>query len=215
MRLLDLFSGTHSINRVAQNRGWETLSLDLKNADINCDIMEWDYKVYPVKYFDYIHASPPCEYFSKARKSNFGRVIKAHPNVIFTRELFLQDQITLGVPLLKKTREILDYFQPDYFTIENPLTGDMKNYITDLPYTDLTYCNYNVPYKKLTRIWNNFDFQGKLCKSNSCGQVHKTLYKRECYIGNIPRRQQSHSIPEKLVCNILDTIEHRIGLQTI
>lgn len=27
----------------------KVVSLDLKNADINCDIMTWDYKVYPPK----------------------------------------------------------------------------------------------------------------------------------------------------------------------
>ena len=59
MKLLELFSGTGSVGTVASALGWTVVSLDLKGADINCDILQWKYKKYPVKYFDMIHASPP------------------------------------------------------------------------------------------------------------------------------------------------------------
>ena len=52
MKLLELFSGTGSVGRVAKEKGFEVISLDLKNADINCDILQWDYKIYPSGYFD-------------------------------------------------------------------------------------------------------------------------------------------------------------------
>ena len=39
MKLLELFSGTKSVGQVAEQLGYEVTSLDLKNADINCDIM--------------------------------------------------------------------------------------------------------------------------------------------------------------------------------
>ena len=38
MKLLELFSGTCSVGTVAKDRGWTVVSLDLKGADINCDI---------------------------------------------------------------------------------------------------------------------------------------------------------------------------------
>ena len=38
MRLLELFSGTKSIGKVAEQLGYEVTSLDLKNADINTDL---------------------------------------------------------------------------------------------------------------------------------------------------------------------------------
>ena len=44
MKLLELFSGTKSVGKVAQQFGFDVVSLDLKNADINCNILEWDYK---------------------------------------------------------------------------------------------------------------------------------------------------------------------------
>ena len=44
MILLELFSGTGSVGTIAKSLGYNVISLDLKNADINCDILEWDYK---------------------------------------------------------------------------------------------------------------------------------------------------------------------------
>ena len=43
------------------------------DATICCDVLEWDYKVYPVGSFDVVWASPPCETFSSVRRSNIGR----------------------------------------------------------------------------------------------------------------------------------------------
>ena len=67
MKLLELFSGTKSVGNVAERLGYEAISLDLKNADINCNIIDWDYTTYPVGYFDLIWASPPCTEYSKAK----------------------------------------------------------------------------------------------------------------------------------------------------
>lgn len=40
MKLLELFSGTGSVGKVAVDMGYEVVSLDLKNADINTDILK-------------------------------------------------------------------------------------------------------------------------------------------------------------------------------
>ena len=74
MRVLDLFSGTHSVGTVASALGYEVVSLDLSDATICCNILEWEYKTaFSVGYFDMIWASPPCDTFSKMRHSNVGR----------------------------------------------------------------------------------------------------------------------------------------------
>mgnify|MGYP000213327476 CR=1 FL=1 len=67
MKLLELFSGTGSVGNVARSLGFDVISLDLKNADINTDILDWDYTIYPVGYFDVVWASPPCTEYSKAK----------------------------------------------------------------------------------------------------------------------------------------------------
>ena len=53
--LLDMFSGTHSVGKVAHNLGYDVVSLDLADATICCDVLEWDYTQYPVGYFDVVN----------------------------------------------------------------------------------------------------------------------------------------------------------------
>jgi hypothetical protein len=209
MKCLELFSGTHSVGKVLENQGHSVVSLDIKDATINTNILDWDYTIFPKDHFDYIHASPPCDTFSICRKSWIGRELKAHKGQVFTKELLIKDQEEIGVPILNKTLEIIKYFNPKYFTIENPQTGDMKNYITDIPYTDVDYCMYGLPYKKRTRIWNNFDFKGKLCNkecgyisngrhASNCGQFNKKYTSKINNFTNTSLRER-YRIPEDLI----------------
>lgn len=179
LNCLELFSGTGSIGKVLKELGHTVISLDLKGADINCNILDWDYTKYPPDTFDYIHASPPCDTFSICRKSWIGRKIKAHGDKVLTMEDIIKDQEEIGLPILNKTLEIIKYFNPKYFTIENPQTGDMKKYIKDIPYTDVDYCMYGLPYKKRTRIWNNFDFVGEKC-NKECGSFINGRHVSNC-----------------------------------
>ena len=39
MKLLELFSGTKSVGKVAERLGYDVTSLDLKDVDINIDIL--------------------------------------------------------------------------------------------------------------------------------------------------------------------------------
>ena len=51
MKLLELFSGTKSVAKVALELGLEVVSLDRDlEADIRIDIMDWDYKQYEPHY---------------------------------------------------------------------------------------------------------------------------------------------------------------------
>ena len=91
-RMLELFSGTHSIGKVAQARGMEVVSLDRDmkgehKPSIQEDIMTWNYKKYSQGYFDIITASPVCLWWSSARNLSFGKEIKSHPGEKFTKEL--------------------------------------------------------------------------------------------------------------------------------
>ena len=47
MKLLELFSGTQSVGKVARELGYEVVCLDRDlEADIQCDIMDWEFKVF-------------------------------------------------------------------------------------------------------------------------------------------------------------------------
>ena len=73
-------------------------------SDTWCLYCRWPVTVYPVGYFDVVWASPPCETFSSVRRSNIGRNG-------YTRESIERDMLERGVPILRKTEEIISYFQ--------------------------------------------------------------------------------------------------------
>ena len=58
-----------------------------------------------------------------------------------------------------RTIEIIEYFKPMAWFIENPQTGLLKKqeFMNGLPYKDIDYCKYGMPYRKRTRLWNNLD----------------------------------------------------------
>ena len=177
MKVLELFSGTGSVSKICKEKGWEVVSLDLKGADINTNILDWDYTQYQEGHFDIIWASPPCRTFSSMRQTHIGRKLKCHGGEICSMELILKDIDEIGLPILRQTEKIIDYLKPKYYFIENPQTGLMKKYI-DRPFYDVDYCKYSDwGYKKPTRVWTNLkDFVPKKCKKD-CGMIENGKHK--------------------------------------
>jgi hypothetical protein len=182
MKLLELFSGTHSIGKIAKEKGYEVYSLD-RDLGAECplksgyksdnhfkeDIMTFDYKQFPKGYFKVITASPVCLWWSVLRNTWIGRKLKSHGDTIITKEILEEDIKKYGEPMVDKIFEIIDYLEPQYWWIENPQTGRMKEYINDLvPYHDVDYCKYSDwGYKKTTRFWTNIEnFKPKICKKD-------------------------------------------------
>ena len=125
-RILELFSGTGSIGKVAVNYGFDVVSLDKDmDATIKMDITNWNYKEYPPKYFDVIWSSPPCTEDSIAKTTGIRK-------------------IELANNIVKRVLEIISYYDPIYYFIENPQTGLLKKqiFMLDIPYNDLDYCKY-------------------------------------------------------------------------
>ncbi len=183
VKVLELFSGTHSVGKVCKEKGWDVVSVDIDGkADINISILDWDYKKdYKKGDFDIIWASPPCSTFSNCRRCWIGRKIKAFGDNVVTAEMLDKDMEENGVPLVNKTREIIEYFEPNYWFIENPQTGQMKNYLSDLPYYDVDYCKYSDwGYRKRTRIWTNNDrFVPKICRKDCENMFDPNKHKTE------------------------------------
>ena len=63
----------------------------------------------------------------------------------------------MRIVLLKKTLEIIDYFKPEIWVIENPQTGKLKTrpFMNGLSYNDTDYCKYGYAIRERTRFWNN------------------------------------------------------------
>ena len=200
MRLLELFSGTGSVRKAVSHMFSEVVSIDILpkfEATETIDILEWNYKKYPVGYFDDVWASPPCVEYSKLKY-----ISKAPRN------------LTLADSIVKRTLEILEYFNPERWFIENPQTGLLKDreFMWGLPYVDVDYCMYSDwGYKKKTRIWTNVDYQGKVCDKKCGNIINKVHCKSEnssltAYCGDKSAsvyrsnsKDDLYRIPEKLI----------------
>ena len=197
--MLELFSGAGSVGEVAKKFGFEVISLDKDmEADIQIDITDWDYTDFPRDFFDVIWASPPCTEYSRA-KTTAPRDIEGANAIV------------------QRTLDILEHFEPKYWMIENPQTGLLKDQscMYGLPFKDLDYCKYGMPYRKRTRIWNNvFGWEPKpLCKRD-CDSMNetRTRHKEEAQrFGSTPERRltqrrfqqgQLYRLPQELIKEI-------------
>ena len=143
MRILTLFSGTHSIGKTlaAHFPSWEETTLDLYcPSTFQCDILTWNYKQFAPGHFDVIWASPDCVQYSKARYS-----AKTPRNIPHANSMVL------------RTLEIIDYLQPQVWFLENPSTGLLlkQPFMQDLQYSRCDYCMYGNCFKKATAVYSN------------------------------------------------------------
>ena len=162
MKLLELFAGTGSVGNVATTLGFEVVSLDRDmDASIRMDIMDWDYlsSSYAPGHFDLIWASPPCTEYSIAKTIGIRDIEGANK-------------------IVRRTLDIIDYFRPRWWIVENPQTGLLKHQamMADLRFVDVDYCKYGMQYRKRTRLWNNVvDWTPRpLCKRD-CSSMNSTL----------------------------------------
>jgi len=171
MKVLELFSGTRSFGKVCSQLGYDVISLDkYMESTHKIDILDFDYKQYPKDYFGIIWSSPDCVNYSSLQSGWYGRKKK---DGIFTKEKHELNMLESD-KLVKKTIEIIDYFNPNLWFIENPQTGLLKtrDFMKNLNYYDVDYCMYSdFGYRKRTRIWTNKKtFDAKLCNGN-CGNI--------------------------------------------
>lgn len=148
MNVLELFAGSRSIGKVAEEFGMNVFSCDLIDfggIDYVGDIREFDYSKVPFVP-DIIWASPPCTGFSVAaigRNWNHDKTPKT-------------DTARLGIQLVEKTIEVIKYYNPEHFFIENP-----RGMLRKMPIMEqfkrhtVTYCQYGDKRMKPTDIWTN------------------------------------------------------------
>jgi len=212
MNVLELFSGTGSVGKVCENIGLNVVSVDLIHKSTHTtDIMNFNYKQYPRDFFSMIWASPPCQYYSHLQYSRLNKVDKK--GVKFTYEVW-ENHMKNSDKLVLKTLEIINYFNPELWFMENPQTGRLKerDIMKDIPYYDVDYCKYSDwGYRKRTRIWTNKkDWKNLLCKCD-CGY---TIGKK--HINNLGNGEQSkitngkkytlmerYRIPSKLIYSLI------------
>lgn len=198
MKLLELFAGTGSVGKVARDMCFEVVSLDRDMAaDIKLDIMDWDFQdYYPRRHFDVIWASPPCTEYSKAK-------------TVGTRDIEGANKV------VERTLDILEYFEPKFWIVENPQTGLLKDQscMYGMPFVDVDYCRYGAPYRKRTRLWNNVvKFVPHPLCTKDCGSMNDertkhvaTAQRGSCktHPDNSFRQDQLYQVPKELIYDIL------------
>ena len=155
MKVLELFAGSRSFSRVAEEFGHRTYCTDFKPFDkINqvCDIFDFDISKIPFTP-DIIWASPPCYTFSVA---SIGHHWKGGNRAYIPKT----EKAKVGIKMVQKTLDIINELNPKYYYIENP-----RGLLRKLPVIKsvalrrtVCYCKYGENRMKPTDIWTN-DFK--------------------------------------------------------
>lgn len=147
IKVLELFAGSRSIGKAAEELGYEVFSSDIfPFADIDYveDILNFDTSKIPFKP-DILWASPPCTTYSVAAISKHRP--KDGPLSEFAK---ISDQI------VHKVFEIIRELDPKFWYIENPRGMLRKQpFMVNIPRTTVWYCQYGDQKAKPTDIWSN------------------------------------------------------------
>jgi len=202
MKVLELFAGSRSVGKVADQLGWEVFSSDFEafeEIDYQIDILKFDVSKVPFKP-DIIWASPPCTGFSVA-------AIGRNWEKTETDAIPKTDTARLGIELVKKTIEIIDHFQPQYFFIENP-RGMLRTLqiMQRFKRQGVTYCQYGDDRMKPTDIWTNSDkwIPRPMCKNGDSCHISAPRGSSTGTQG-LANAYERSKIPEQLCLEILQS----------
>jgi site-specific DNA-cytosine methylase len=208
MRTLELFSGTQSFSKyIKQRYSADTVTVDIIsrfNPTHHIDILEWDYRIYPPHYFDIIWASPPCTQYSVAKTQGI-------------RDLEGADT------LVRKAFEIIDYFEPKQWILENVGTGLLVTRMKDIRACNMyiaDYCAYGKSVRKRTAFWSNVKLELLTCPGkNTCPSIVNGRHISsvgngliEKPIKGISRFEHRNSIPRELIEHIVRELKEKSGV---
>lgn len=102
--ILSLFDYSGNWSKPYREAGYNVIQVDIKNG---IDILTLNYKDIPEVYG--ILAAPPCTDFALSGARHF-------------KQKDLDGRTEQSIKLVKKTMEIINYFNPVFWVIENPMT---------------------------------------------------------------------------------------------
>ena len=200
MKILELFCGTKSFSKEAEGRGHKCFTVDINkkfSPDLCKDIMNIKLEEIPFVP-DVIWASPPCTEYSHAKRIGIRDIKGANK-------------------MVKKTLEIIRCFKPKVWIIENPQTGLLKKqiFMKNIPFVDVSYCKYGMPYRKQTRLWTNLKFYGLVCNKN-CNFMNGKKHigsagnGRKMYTNKHYKLTEKYVIPQNLCLELIRLCEKEV-----
>lgn len=204
LKILELFKGTGSFSKVAEDAGHIVFTVDMlekfkptlvKNVlDLEIKDIQMNGKQFMP---DILWMSPPCTEYSHAKRRGKRDIRGA--NKVARKALEIRDAF------LKLNPKLI-------WIIENPQTGLLKfqPFMKGIPFVDVSYCKYGYQYRKQTRFWTNLVswIPKPLCKKD-CGYVVDGKHimsagnGRKLYTTVSVQLTQKYSIPPKLCKEIL------------
>jgi len=209
MRLLELFKGTGSVGKVFKELypEGEIVSVDIlkKYEPTYCgDIMEFDYKKYPVGHFDIIWGSPECKVYSILQNTWLKTGKRGESGKWDSMEHLQRVRLEHG-KFSKITLDMCEYLKPKWWFIENPWASAMKDlpHFKGVPSIRFDYCRFGYEYQKPTRIWTNRELEPIKC---DCKEKHKirlgacsNTFRHKTVFADTTNINQRYSIPPELL----------------
>lgn len=140
---ISLFDYSLSWSKPYAENGYRVFPIDLKWG---IDILTWDYSRIPKKYVKVILGAPPCYDFSVSG-AQYWPAKDANGKTAYS------------LRLVKKTLEIIEYFNPDTWSLENPV-GRLNSLVPELKNWGPWYFQpfwYGDPWTKKTGLWGKFN----------------------------------------------------------
>lgn len=150
MIIISLFDYTGNWSKPWRENGYDVIQIDIQKG---IDILSWNYKEINKDDVYGILASCPCTDFALSGAKHFARKDK-------------DGSTEKSKSLVYKTLEIIEYFKPQFWVIENPMSrihklvpglGEIKYKFNPCDFAGyLEYDQDKERYNKMTWLWGNF-----------------------------------------------------------
>lgn len=201
VRVLDLCCGTRSVRRafpvVFRHLKVAYTGVDIDpdtGADIVEDLMTWDYRAHGAPgHYDIVMAWPDCKQFSDARRT------RPEPA-----------EHAAAVELVKRCLEIIAYFRPKLWALENP-AGRKRFALRNQEFMRAherfmkltTFCAYGFVYRKPTCVWTNAEVELRRCTPETPCHHERVHGKHLRTVSKFPLSVR-HSVPVAMLCDLLE-----------
>lgn len=159
MKLLELFSGTHTLSDVFKAHGWETYTVDWDpstDADLHADIGKLvadDVVELCGGAPDVVWASPDCTTYSVAA---LGKHRRKEGDDLVPQTDYARQCDLVNIHVMNLLQDLILRNPALIWFIENP-RGAMRKmpWLEGIPRYTVTYCQYGECRQKPTDIWSN------------------------------------------------------------